>query len=86
MVMETNESWERVDEGLKRAASCCRELCVFTKVNDWVDLANQFLLRRKKAKAMYNAAALTESQVLSLTMDMETAQIAAAKLREYYGH
>ena len=82
MVMENKESFERVVEGLARAASCCRELALATKINDWVDLSKQFLLMQKKAKAMYAGGALTESQVLKLTMDIETAQIAAAQLRE----
>lgn len=81
MVMEAPESWERVDLGLQRAASCCRELAVMTHINAWVDLSKQLLLMRKKAKVMYEGAPLSEVQVQALVTNMEIAQLAAEQMR-----
>ena len=81
MVMESNESFERVSEGLHRAASCCRELHIVTKIKDWGELSNQFLIMRKKAKAMYDGNPLSEVEVQILVANMEAAQKDAGMLR-----
>ena len=83
--MNSHESMERIDQGLLRAASCCRELCVMTKINSWVDLSRQLLLMRKKAKVMYEGAPLSEVQVQVMVTNLEIAQIAAGRLREMHG-
>ena len=83
--MLNSESWERIDHGLQRAASCCREMCILTKVNDWVELSKQFLLMRQKAKAMYLAAPLTEVEVMALVAEMEMAQKLAGLMRAQGG-
>lgn len=85
MVMETNESFERVWEGLTRAASCCRELGTMTTINSWFDLSRQLLIMRKKSKVMYDSAPLSEVQVQALVTNMEIAQLAANNLRQM-GH
>ena len=82
MVMETSESFERVWEGLSRAASCCRELGGMTSVNSWYDLSKQLLLIRQKAKLMYNGPALSEVQIHNLVTNMEIAQLAASMVSE----
>lgn len=82
MVMEANESFERIYEGLTRAASCCRELAVMTTINSWVDLSKQLLLMRKKAKFMYDSAPLSEVEVQALVTNMEIAQLAAERMRQ----
>ena len=79
--MNNQESFERIDQGFLRAASCCRELAVMTKINAWVDLAKQFLVMRNKAKAMYEGVPLTEIQVHALVMEMEIAQKMSAAMR-----
>ena len=79
--MQSAESWERIWEGLGRAASCCRELGALTTINDWTDLSNQFLIMRKKAKAMYDGAPLTEVQVMAIVSEIETAQKMAGLLK-----
>lgn len=83
MVMESHESWERVNEGLSRAASCCRELAVMTNVKDWTELSKQFILMRKKAKFMYDSAPLSEVQVMAIVSEIELAQKAAALMRAH---
>lgn len=82
MVMETPESWERFDQGLLRAASCCRELGAMTTINSWFDLSKQLLIMRKKGRSIYEAAPLSETEVLALVTNMEIAQLAAAHMRE----
>lgn len=72
--MTGHESFERVDQGLSRAASCCRELGEATTIKAWGNLSTQLLLLRKKAKAMYEGAALTEFQIQALVTEMEIAQ------------
>ena len=79
--MTGQESFERISEGLQRAASCCRELGMLTTINDWVELSNQFLIMRKKAKAMYSGPPLTEVEVMSIVADIENAQKMAGLLR-----
>lgn len=79
-MMQSSESWERVCEGLNRAASCCRELGAMTKINAWFNLSRQLLIMRQKAKVMYEGEALTELQVQALVTNMEIAQIAAAQM------
>lgn len=79
--MQSHESFERVWEGLSRAASCCRELGVTTKINSWFDLSHQLLLMRKKAKIMYEGSPLSEVQVQALVTNMEIAQLAAAHIQ-----
>ena len=79
--MQSAESWERIWEGLGRAASCCRELHIVTKIKDWGELSNQFLIMRNKAKTMYDGAPLSEFEVQILVSDMEAAQRAAGMLR-----
>jgi len=79
--MQSHESWERVAEGLSRAASCCRELHIVTKIKDWGELSNQFLIMRKKAKAMYDGKPLSEVEVMVLVAEIETAQKLAGMLR-----
>lgn len=81
MVMENQESAERIFEGLNRAASCCRELAALTNINAWVDLSKQFILMRKKAKVMYEAVPLTEVQIQLLVAEMELAQQIAGQIR-----
>lgn len=78
MVMESNESWERVDSGLRRAASCCRELGKMTSINAWFDVSRQLLLMLKNARFMYDSAPLTEPEVMALVTNMEVAQKAAS--------
>jgi hypothetical protein len=85
MVMESNESWERIDQGLSRAASCCRELGALTSINSWHDLSKQLLIMRKKARVMYESAPLSEVQVQVLVTNMEIAQLAAENLRGMNG-
>ena len=79
--MNTHESWERLNEGLQRTASCCRELGVMTNVKDWTALSNQLLLMLKKARVMYRGAALTEIEVQTMVTEMEIAQKAAALMK-----
>ena len=79
--MNGHESLERVLEGLQRAASCCRELYIVTKIKDWGELSNQFLIMRKKAKAMYDGKPLSEVEVMVLVAEIETAQKLAGMLR-----
>lgn len=83
--MNSHESMERIDQGLLKAASCCRELCVATKINAWIDLSKQLLIMRNKAKVMYDGAPLSEVQVNVMVTNMEIAQIAAARVREMRG-
>lgn len=85
MVMKSNESFERLYEGLTRAASCCRELGAMTTINSWVDLSKQLLIMRKKAKFIYDSAPLSEVEVQALVTNMEIAQLAANNLRQM-GH
>ena len=84
-MMETLESWERVDQGLRRAASCCRELGKMTAINSWFDLSNQLLLMLKKAKVMYEGPSLAEHEVQALVTQMEIAQLAAERMRQMQG-
>lgn len=72
--MQSTESWERVWEGLSRAASCCRELGILTTIKDWGELSKQFLIMRKKAKAMYDGAPLSEVEIMVLVSQIENAQ------------
>lgn len=78
--MTSHESWERYWEGLGRAASCCRELGIMTKITAWGDLSKQLLIMRKKGQAIYKGPSLTEVQVLALVTDMEIAQKLAAMM------
>ena len=80
-MMESSESFERVSEGLQRAASCCRELNIITKIKDWGELSNQFLIMRKKAKAMYDGKPLSEVEVMVLVSQIENAQKMAGLLK-----
>lgn len=75
MVMESPESWERIDHGLDRAASCCRELARMLDAHEWRGLSRELLLMRKKAKFMYDSAPLSESEVNALVTKMEIAQL-----------
>lgn len=79
------ESFERVSEGLHSAASCCREMAALTSINAWIDLSNQFLIMRKKAKTMYESAPLNEVQIQAMVLEMEVAQKASAMMREMNG-
>ena len=79
--MQSSESFERIWESLGRAASCCRELHIVTKIKDWGELSNQFLIMRKKAKAMYDGKPLSEVEVMTLVSQIENAQKAAGMLR-----
>lgn len=81
-MMQASESFERCWEGLTRAASCCRELCVMTSIHSWVDLSKQLLIMRQKVKALYDGAPLSEVQVQTMVTNMEIAQLAAARVRE----
>lgn len=72
--MEAKESLERIDLGLCRAASCCRELAVLNDATEWKDLSAQLLLMRKKALAIYNGTKLSEGQIQGLLSQMEMAQ------------
>lgn len=72
--MNSHESWERYEEGLLRAASCCRELGVLTKSNEWTEMSRQLLIMRDKGLTIYKAKPLNELQVQSLVADMEIAQ------------
>ena len=73
-MMEPKESLERIDLGLLRAASCCRDLAVMLDAIEWRDLSAQLLIMRKKAIAIYKAAPLTEAQINGLVDRMEMAQ------------
>jgi hypothetical protein len=72
--METNESWERFEQGLLRAASCCRELGKMLDAQEWKDLSVQLLVMLKKGKKFYHGRALTELEVMNLVTNMELAQ------------
>lgn len=85
MVMESQESFERIWEGLTRAASCCRELGKMTTINSWFDLSKQLLIMRKKAQFMYDSAPLSEIEVQALVTNMEIAQLAAHNMRQMGG-
>lgn len=74
MVMESPESWERFEQGLKRAASCCRELAKMLDAQEWRDISHQLLTMLKKGRAIYKSPPLTEPEVLSLVAQMELAQ------------
>lgn len=79
--MNNHESFERIAEGLSRAASCCRELVSMTGIPQWKEVSRQLLLMRKKAKFMYESAPLTEMQIQALVAEMEVAQKMAAAMR-----
>ena len=79
-MMNTHESFERIDHGLSRAASCCRELAVMAKIPAWNDLSRQLLIMRKKAKVMYAEPPLHENQVMALVTQMEIAQLNAKRM------
>lgn len=81
MVMEAVESFDRVDQGLRRAASCCRELGAKTTINAWFDVSRQLLLMLQKAKFIYDSPPLSEMEVQALVINMEVAQKASAMLR-----
>jgi len=82
MPMTSHESMERLDHGLRQAASCCRELGVMTGVPDWRALSNEFEIMRKKAIKMYKDGELPEFEVQRLTNDIEIAQ----KMASYTVH
>lgn len=73
-MMESKESLERVDLGLSRAASCCRELAKILDAHEWRDLSKQLLIMRKKVLRIYSEPPLTEIQVQGLITQMELAQ------------
>lgn len=81
MVMETNESFERYEQGLLRAASCCRELGKMTNVKDWKNLSRQLMIMLNQGRVIYQSAPLTELQVMALVTNMEIAQLAAQNMR-----
>lgn len=72
--MRQNESLERVNEGLSRAASCCRELAKMLDAKEWRDMSHQLLVMRQKILKFYKEPPLTEIQVLGLVTQMELAQ------------
>ena len=80
--MNSYESMERLDHGLRQAASCCRELGAMTGVPDWQAVSNQFEIMRKKAIEMYKGGELPEFEVQKLTDDIEIAQ----KMASYAVH
>lgn len=83
--MTSHESFERLWEGLTRAASCCRELGKMTTINSWFDLSRQLLITRQKAKVLYESAPLSEVQVNALVTNMEIAQLSVERLRQMQG-
>ena len=74
MVMEAAESWERYEQGLLRAASCCRELARMLDAEEWKQMSRELLTMLNKGRAIYSAAPLTEAEILNLTSRMELAQ------------
>lgn len=79
--MTTQESFERLIEGLCCAASCCRELGVMTKIGAWGGLSKQLLITANKSKEMYKEKPLSEFQVLKLVTEIEDAQKLASMMR-----
>lgn len=80
MTMESNESLERISEGLSRAASCCRELAKMLDATEWKQLSRELLRMREKSLRFYKEPALTEPQILGLLAQMEMAQINARQM------
>lgn len=80
MVMEAPESWERYEQGLLRAASCCRELARMLDAEEWRQMSHELLAMLNKGRAIYKAAPLTEAEILNLTSRMELAQRMAKQL------
>lgn len=74
MVMEAKESVERIDLGLSRAASCCRELAKMLDASEWKHLSRELLKMREKALRFYKEPPLTEPQIINLVTQMEIAQ------------
>jgi hypothetical protein len=81
-MMEAAESYERVWESLTRAASCCRELAILTKADEWRQMSQQIIIMRDKAREIYSGAPLTEVQVMNLVAQMEEAQLSAHVARQ----
>lgn len=81
--MEQKESFERLYEGLARAASCCREFGAMSGVVAWKNLSAQLLLTRDKALALYKSGPLPEAQVIALVQKIEDAQRMAKNMTRH---
>jgi len=66
MNMEANESIERVIEGLKKAASCARQLGRAQKKASWGQLAHSLDALRDTAQKLYDSKPLTYQQQLQV--------------------
>lgn len=75
--MNSNESFERLWEGLSRAASCCRELGVMTTLPAWKEFSKQLIIMRHNGKVMRESPALSEPEINAIVTNMEIAQIAS---------
>lgn len=64
--MEEIEIFERFNEGLKKAASRCRELSKLQKNSDWAKTAFQIDKFLAHGTELYKAKALSRQEVLSM--------------------
>lgn len=64
--MEKAEIVERFSEGMKKAASRCRELAKVQANQQWLHIANSLDDLRKKGELMYSQKALSRGEVLEM--------------------
>lgn len=68
--MIDKESYERVNSGLKKAASCARQMAKAQKSTAWTALATQLDEYVKRAQELYDAPAMTRAEALARIDDM----------------
>jgi len=66
MTMERGESFERINEGLKKAADCCRQLGAIQKNRDWNKIAFQLEQLLSNAAKIYDQKSLSRSDALNM--------------------
>lgn len=64
--MTEAESFERFEEGLKKAASRARELGILFASDKWAEIAASFDLMRRNGAKFYHGAAISRQEALRM--------------------
>jgi len=64
--MTPRESWERVEQGLKMASSCARQLALAQKDTSWTKVAFGLETLSSRAQTIYSRRALSRQEALTM--------------------
>lgn len=62
--MNDHDSIRMARDGLRRAASGCKEMAVLKKSKNWLKLAEELLVRGEQLQKMYNQRKFRRTQLL----------------------